>query len=162
MFKSKGRMNASSKTKTSEKNNTVITVSSSDILEIKAKVHKVQFGITDASDKDNIKSNNIIIKNLDYRKFNKVEFKIGTNYSNGFVDTITIKSKYLKYFFKDLRKKLHNLNNGIAILPIKNKPDFYYLDINGIQVYENKDITICEAHFHFKKKISYAEFFKFV
>jgi hypothetical protein len=162
MFKSKGRMNASSKTKTSEKNNTVITVSSSDILEIKAKVHKVQFGITDASDKDDIKSNNIIIKNLDYRKFNKVEFKIGTNYSNDFVDTVTIKNKYLKYFFKDVRKKLHNPNNVITILPIKNKPDFYYLDINDIQLYFNKNITVCEAHFHFKKKISYAEFFKFI
>jgi hypothetical protein len=160
MFKS--RTKSTSKKDTVAKGNTSVTVNTSDILKVETKVHKVQFGITDASDKDNIKSNNIIIKDLDYRKIDKVEFKIGTIYSNDFVDTITIKNKYLKYFFKDLRKNLYNTNNGIAILPIKDKPDFYYLDINGIQVYENKNITLCEAHFHFKKKMSYAEFFKYL
>jgi hypothetical protein len=160
MFKS--RSQSTSKKGTVATGNTSVTVSTSDILKVESKVHKVQFGITDSSDKDNIKSNNIIIKNLDYRKIDKVEFKIGSIYSNDFVDTVTIKNKYLKFFFKDLRKNLYNTNNGIAILPIKNKPDFYYLDINGIQIYENKNITLCEAHFHFKKKISYAEFFKHI
>ena len=160
MFKS--RTNSTSKKVTVATRNTSVTVNTSDILKVETKVHKVQFGITDASDKDNIKSNNIIIKNLDYRKIDKVEFKIGSIYSNDFVDTVTIKNKYLKFFFKDLRKNLYNTNNGIAILPIKDKPDFYYLDINGIQIYENKNITVCEAHFHFKRKISYSDFFKYL
>ena len=158
----KSMMGSSSKSKSTNKEHTVVTVSSSEILEIKSKVHKVQFGITDASDKDNIKSNNIIIKDLDYRNIAKVEFKIGTKYSNDFVDTVTIKNKYLKYFFKDIRKKLHKPNNVITILPVEDKSELFYLDINGIQLYCNKKISICEAHFHFKKKISYADFFKYI
>lgn len=118
-----------------------------------SKSHTIKFGIKNIEDKDNLKITNITLKNFDYHKLNKVEFKIKNIYSNDIVDTITLKKKTLKYFFKDISKNLYNTNNVISILPSENNKSLFYLDINNIQIYENKDIVMCYMVLHFKRKI---------
>lgn len=128
----------------------------------KSKTHIINFGIKDISDKDNIKCNNIVLNNFDYNKIDKVEFKIKTYYSNSYVDVITLKNKCLQDFFKDIKIFTKYPYNIIAILPVEDKPSYFYLDINGIQLYSNKNIMQCEMHIHLKKKMYTMDFFKHI